>query len=122
MTKIHDTQSWLQYDKTTGQVIARVSSNSGVAPTETEQYGYIEGALPPGSWQVDLNTKEIQAVTPPPNPWWIQRRREYPSLEEFIDAYYWSQNGDPSRLADYLNQVKTVKAKYPKPNGGNNGG
>lgn len=44
----------------------------------------------------------------------LQRKSEYPSIEEFIDAYYWKENGDSSLMDDWLNTVKSIKNKYPK--------
>lgn len=43
------------------------------------------------------------------------RAEEYPSLQEFADAYYWQTQGTPEPMADYLAKVKAVKEKYPKP-------
>lgn len=44
-----------------------------------------------------------------------KREAEYPPLSDFVDAFYWSQNGDPSKMQAYLAAVKAVKARYPKP-------
>lgn len=43
------------------------------------------------------------------------RTEEYPSLQEFADAVYWKENGDPTLMDTYLAKVKAVKEKYPKP-------
>jgi hypothetical protein len=40
---------------------------------------------------------------------------EYPALGDFADAYYWSQNGDNTKMAAYLEKCDAVKVKYPKP-------
>lgn len=45
------------------------------------------------------------------------RREEYPPLEEFVDAYYWEQKGNPEPMLNYLTKVEEVKQKYPKPQG-----
>lgn len=45
-----------------------------------------------------------------------RRRREYPPLTQLADALYWQQNGDPSKMEEYLAKVAAVKEKYPKPN------
>jgi hypothetical protein len=42
------------------------------------------------------------------------RRPEYPSLQEFADAYYWSQRGDDTKMTAWLTSVDSVKSKYPK--------
>lgn len=39
---------------------------------------------------------------------------EYPQLSEFVDAYYWMQEGDDTKMDEYLDKVKAVKQKYPK--------
>ena len=43
------------------------------------------------------------------------REEEYPSVIEFIDAYYWSCRGDTSLMDKYMNKCDTIKDKYPKP-------
>lgn len=42
------------------------------------------------------------------------RSKEYPSLEELADAIYWQQQGDTSKMEQYLAKVDLVKEKYPK--------
>jgi hypothetical protein len=42
------------------------------------------------------------------------RKPEYPSLEEFADAYYWEKKGDSSKMSAYVAKVDAVKSKYPK--------
>jgi hypothetical protein len=42
------------------------------------------------------------------------RAKEYPPLEDYIDAVYWQGRGDSSKMTDYLVRVDTIKAKYPK--------
>lgn len=44
-----------------------------------------------------------------------QRAPEYPDLKEFVDAYYWAQKGDDSKLNEYISKCDDVKNKYPKP-------
>jgi hypothetical protein len=43
------------------------------------------------------------------------RLNEYPMVTEFADAYYWTQNGKPERMEEYLAKCAEVKLKYPKP-------
>lgn len=43
------------------------------------------------------------------------RADEYPPLQEFADAYYWQQRGNPNLMDEYLAKVDAIKAKYPKP-------
>lgn len=42
------------------------------------------------------------------------RAPEYPALADFADAYYWSLNGDDTKMTEYLQKIAVVKAKYPK--------
>jgi hypothetical protein len=42
------------------------------------------------------------------------RKPLYPKLEEFADAYYWAQNGDTTKMQEYLDKVSAVKAQFPK--------
>jgi hypothetical protein len=44
-----------------------------------------------------------------------KRAAEYPTLADFADAYYWSQNGDNTKMTAYLEKCDEVKSKYPKP-------
>lgn len=44
-----------------------------------------------------------------------QRAPEYPDLKEFVDAYYWSQKGDGTKMNEYITKCEEVKNKYPKP-------
>jgi hypothetical protein len=44
-----------------------------------------------------------------------QRAPEYPDLKEFVDAYYWAQKGDNTKMDAYIVKCDTVKLKYPKP-------
>ena len=41
------------------------------------------------------------------------RRRSYPPLAEFADAFYWSQRGNAAPMEAYLAKVDAVKAKNP---------
>ncbi|MFZ6726152.1 hypothetical protein ACO0K2_11725 [Undibacterium sp. MH2W] len=44
----------------------------------------------------------------------LLRKKEYPSLEEFADAYFWERNGNPEPMKLYLEKVRSVKEKIPK--------
>ena len=43
------------------------------------------------------------------------RQPEYPSLATLADAFYWSNQGDNTKLDEYYAACAAVKAKYPKP-------
>lgn len=42
------------------------------------------------------------------------RSLEYPQLVDFADAYYWAQQGDNTKMDEYLAKIQAVKDKYPK--------
>ena len=44
-----------------------------------------------------------------------QRAPEYPDLREFVDAYYWAQKGDETKMNEYITKCDAVKDMYPKP-------
>lgn len=44
----------------------------------------------------------------------VLRRTEYPDVLDFIDAYYWTQRGDTSKMSAYLNKIDQVKQQFPK--------
>lgn len=44
-----------------------------------------------------------------------KRAREYPPLEEFADAFYWLQKGNPALMNAYIAKCDAVKASHPKP-------
>jgi hypothetical protein len=54
--------------------------------------------------QAEYDAKEYQR----------NRVKEYPSLADFADAYYWAQNGDDTKMTAYIEKCDEVKAKYPK--------
>ena len=45
-------------------------------------------------------------------PYDVRRRREYPPVEEYLDAVV---KGDQAQLESYVAACLAVKAKYPKP-------
>lgn len=44
----------------------------------------------------------------------LQRDREKPTLQEFAEAYYEKQKGNPELMDIYLAKVEAVHNKYPK--------
>ena len=42
------------------------------------------------------------------------RKPEYPPLADFADAYYWAQQGDDTKMNEYLAKIQAIKDKYPK--------
>lgn len=45
----------------------------------------------------------------------VLRRTEYPNVLDFIDAYYWAQRGNNTKMTDYLAKIDLIKQNYPKP-------
>ena len=72
--------------------------NDSPPPTEEEVNQEIERL------QAEYNETEYQR----------QRAPEYPDLKEFVDAYYWAQNGDNTKMNAYIVKCSAVKDKYPK--------
>ena len=46
-----------------------------------------------------------------------RRARQYPSLAEFAEAYTERELGDDTKWRAYLDKVKAVRARFPKPKG-----
>ena len=67
-------------------------------PTEKEINQEIERL------QNEYDAKEYQRLRAP----------NYPPKEDFIDAYYWAQKGDTSKMDEYIQKCDDVKAMYPK--------
>jgi hypothetical protein len=49
-----------------------------------------------------------------PNEYKYQRAKEYPSLADFADAYYWMQKGQTDLMDEYVAKCDAVKNKFPK--------
>jgi hypothetical protein len=49
-----------------------------------------------------------------PEAYKYKRVKEYPPLADFVDAYYWAQNGDDTKMTAYIEKCAAVKDKYPK--------
>jgi hypothetical protein len=43
------------------------------------------------------------------------RRKEYPPLSEFADAFVKMQSGDNTAMYSYIDKCQQVKSKFPKP-------
>ena len=44
-----------------------------------------------------------------------KRRREYPPISEFADAFVKHMNGDSTQLEEYASKCLEIKQKHPKP-------
>ena len=51
---------------------------------------------------------------PPPNYYREQRRPEYPSIGDQLDALHKARNGDTSELEARDSVISDIKSKYPK--------
>ena len=43
-----------------------------------------------------------------------ERIHAYPRIKEFVDAFYWSQRGDNTKMEEYLSKCDDVKTRFPK--------
>lgn len=44
-----------------------------------------------------------------------KRFLEYPPLRDFADAYYHDQKGNSAPMTAYIDKIRSIKEKYPKP-------
>ena len=72
------------------------------------------GAFDAQGNQVEIDVAIVDAWVDP-EAYIAKRQAEYPTLADFADAYYWSQNGDNTKMTVYLEKCDEVKFKYPKP-------
>jgi len=63
---------------------------------------------------VDYDLATVNAWVDP-EAYIAKRQAEYPTLADFADAYYWSQNGDNTKMTAYIEKCNEIKSKYPKP-------
>lgn len=97
-----------------GETVPPPINSDTASMTFIEQDGYTVGFS--GSL-VDAERKKIKCIlkfgTEAPN--YTQLRKvEYPPLEDFADAFYWSQHGDEKPMRDWLAACDAVKEKYKK--------
>lgn len=71
------------------------------------------GAFDAQGNKVEINLATVNAWQDP-DAYKYSRAKEYPSLAEFADAYYWAQNGDDTKMTAYIEKCEAVKTKYPK--------
>ena len=71
------------------------------------------GAFDAAGNQVEIDMALVGAWVDP-DAYKYKRAREYPSLADFADAYYWSQQGDDTKMTAYIEKCEAVKTKYPK--------
>jgi hypothetical protein len=71
-----------------------------------------------GAFDKDGNKVEIDLAAVnswiDPDAYKYSRAKEYPSLADFADAYYWAQNGDDTKMTAYIEKCAEVKQKFPK--------
>ena len=70
----------------------------------------------PGWFYDNGNFKEPEL---PKYNYFDRRRKAYPNLSEFADAYYWAQKGDNTKMDEYVAKCDAVKEKFPKVNDAN---
>jgi hypothetical protein len=70
--------------------------------------------LPPTKEEVELEIERLQEEYERTQ-YQRDRKPEYPDLKEFVDAYYWAQKGDNTKMNEYILKCDKIKDKYPKP-------
>lgn len=68
----------------------------------------------PSQKDVEAKQKELQDLWDTKD-YARKRKPEYPPVEDFADALYWSNRGDDSKLKTYLDRIDLVKRRHPKP-------
>jgi hypothetical protein len=63
--------------------------------------------------QINARMHELQAIRDSLE-YQKLRALEYPPLTDLADALFWQANGDESKMTAYLQQVASVKNRYPK--------
>ena len=71
------------------------------------------GAFDAEGNQIEIDMALVNAWVDP-DAYKYNRVKEYPSLADFADAYYWAQNGDDTKMTAYIEKCEAVKTKYPK--------
>jgi hypothetical protein len=77
---------------------------------EFTQYFDIDRQKPPTWEEIVEEAVRLKSIV-----YKAKRKQEYPLLEDFVDAYYWQQKGDSSKMEDYIKRVDVVKQRFPKP-------
>jgi hypothetical protein len=72
-----------------------------------------EGVFDAQGNKVEIDMALVNAWVDP-EAYKYKRVKEYPSLADFVDAYYWAQNGDDTKMTAYIEKCAAVKDKYPK--------
>ena len=72
-----------------------------------------EGAFDAQGNQVEIDMTLVNAWVDP-EAYKYKRVKEYPPLADFVDAYYWAQNGDDTKMTAYIEKCAEIKDKYPK--------
>lgn len=53
-------------------------------------------------------------ISEPVYSWSVNRQMAYPSITDFVDAMFWMDRGDDSKLKAYFAACAAVKAQFPK--------
>jgi hypothetical protein len=71
-----------------------------------------------GAFDKDGNKVEIDLAAvnawQDPDAYKYKRVAEYPSITDFVDAYYWAQKGKTDLMDAYVAKCDAIKEKYPK--------
>jgi len=87
---------------------------NGVKVMTTPNLQWFDESIPkPTKEQIETERARLQAELDATE-YQRQRALEYPPLTMLADALYHQQNGDETKMQDYLAAVQAVKDKYPK--------
>ena len=84
--------------------------NSVIVDAVTDVENGIDGSVGGIGWT--LVDGELQDLNPEVVPYDVQRKSEYPPIEDYLDGIV---KGDQTQVDQYIADCLAVKAKYPKP-------
>tara|TARA_B110000908_G_scaffold10332_1_gene12371 strand:- start:43 stop:336 length:294 start_codon:yes stop_codon:yes gene_type:complete len=84
--------------------------NSVIVDAVTDVENGIDGSVGGIGWT--LVDGELQDLNPEVVPYDVQRKSEYPPIEDYLDGIV---KGDQTQVDKYIADCQAVKTKYPKP-------
>ena len=84
--------------------------NSVIVDAVTDVENGIDGSVGGIGWT--LVDGELQDLNPEVVPYDVQRKSEYPPIEDYLDGIV---KGESAQVSKYIADCLAVKTKYPKP-------
>tara|TARA_R110000764_G_C10922606_1_gene374065 strand:+ start:631 stop:924 length:294 start_codon:yes stop_codon:yes gene_type:complete len=84
--------------------------NSVIVDAVTDVENGIDGSVGGIGWT--LVDGELQDLNPEVVPYDVQRKSEYPPIEDYLDGIV---KGDQTQVDQYIADCLAIKTKYPKP-------